>query len=62
MEKIDFSTLIFTLGIISFLIILTTVKIFSLSVDNTGLIILLFFIVCISAFSKIEKVEEGGSK
>lgn len=57
MEKIEFSTLIFAIFILAFLTILTIIKVFNLSIDNTGLIILLFFIVSVAAFGKIEKQE-----
>jgi hypothetical protein len=57
MEKSDFPTLLFAFGILTFLVILTAVKVFSLNIDNTNLIILLFTTVCVSAFSRIEKHE-----
>jgi len=57
MEKMDFSTLIFTVGFLSFLTIIVVVRLFSFNIDNTNLVILLFFMVCAAAFSKIEKQE-----
>lgn len=63
MEKMDFSNLLFALGILAFIVILAVVRVFGLNVDNTNLIILLFVIVCVAAFSRIEKYEvekEGG--
>ena len=63
MEKMDFSTVVFTIGVVAFFTILAVVKVFALNIDNTSLLILLFIMVSIAAFNRIEKHDvekEGG--